>query len=103
MIDTAEQTTTECLACGSPIIQIAGRGHRKRLYCDDRCRQRAHRQHQAQQEPASVTSGVTIDAQELARYRQIAALMDRAKMEARFMALGEQVQYHTNLRSVVEF
>jgi hypothetical protein len=43
MIDTAEQTTTECLACGSPIIQIAGRGHRKRLYCDDRCRQRAHR------------------------------------------------------------
>ncbi len=44
MIDTAEQTTTECLACGSPIIQIAGRGHRKRLYCDDRCRQQAHRQ-----------------------------------------------------------
>lgn len=43
MINTAEQTTTECLACGSPIIQLAGRGHRKRLYCDDRCRQRAHR------------------------------------------------------------
>src|SRR6266567_2651995 len=43
MIDTAEQTTTNCLACESPIIQIAGRGHRKRLYCDDRCRQRAHR------------------------------------------------------------
>ena len=41
MIDTAEETT--CLACGAPIIQIAGRGHRQRLYCDDRCRQKAHR------------------------------------------------------------
>src|SRR5947209_17379132 len=50
MIDTSEQTTTECLACGSPIIQIAGRGHRKRLYCDDRCRQKGHRQRQVGQE-----------------------------------------------------
>src|SRR5437660_7612057 len=56
MIDTAEQTTTECLACGSPIIQITGRGHRKRLYCDDRCRQRAHRQNTANVTP-NVTNG----------------------------------------------
>ncbi len=41
MVNSAESTT--CLACGSPIVQIAGRGHRKRLYCDDLCRQRAHR------------------------------------------------------------
>src|SRR6266700_3076997 len=59
MIDTTEQTTTECLACGSPIIQIAGRGHRKRLYCDDRCRQQAHRQRLASQDEANVTPNVT--------------------------------------------
>ncbi len=32
---------------------------------------------------------------ELDQYRKVAALMDRAKMEARFMNLGEQVQYQT--------
>jgi hypothetical protein len=41
MIDTTEQTT--CLACGKPLVQVEGRGHRKKRYCDDRCRQRAHR------------------------------------------------------------
>ena len=56
MIDTAEEAT--CLACGSPIIQINGRGHRRRLYCDDRCRQKAHRQAR-KQDPANVTPHVT--------------------------------------------
>ncbi len=41
MIDTVSQTT--CLACGKPLVQVEGRGHRKKLYCDDLCRQRAHR------------------------------------------------------------
>src|SRR6266704_5341667 len=41
MIDTVSQTI--CLACGKPLVQIEGRGHRKKRYCDDRCRQRAHR------------------------------------------------------------
>src|SRR6266480_2404010 len=45
MINVDEETT--CKACGSPIIQLTGRGHRKRLYCDDRCRQQAHRQSKA--------------------------------------------------------
>jgi hypothetical protein len=33
MIDAAQEITT-CLACGSTIIQISGRGHRKQQYCD---------------------------------------------------------------------
>ena len=41
MIDAPNETT--CLACGQPLNQIAGRGHRKKLYCDDRCRQKGHR------------------------------------------------------------
>ena len=49
MIDAAQEITT-CLECGSTIIQISGRGHRKRQYCDDRCRQRAHRTRQAKEE-----------------------------------------------------
>ncbi len=48
MIDAA-QATTACLACGNTIIQISGRGHRKRCYCDDVCRQRAHRARKKEQ------------------------------------------------------
>ncbi len=97
MIDTAEETT--CLACGAPIIQIGGRGHRKRLYCDDRCRQRAHRAKE-QGNVTSVMHDATLQAriveleQELTRYRHLADMLDRAKREARFMVLGEQTEYH---------
>src|SRR6266702_2761500 len=63
MIETAEETITTCQRCGAPIEQKPGRGHRSRLYCDDRgkCRQRAHRarkQVQAQ-DTANVTPSVT--------------------------------------------
>ncbi len=63
MIETAEETITTCQRCGAPIEQKPGRGHRSRLYCDDRgkCRQRAHRarkQVQAQ-DTANVTPNVT--------------------------------------------
>jgi predicted RNase H-like nuclease (RuvC/YqgF family) len=39
----------QCLACGRPLAQVSG-GHRKRRYCDDRCRQRGHRARLAQVE-----------------------------------------------------
>lgn len=45
MIDTREQAT--CRACGKPLAQKGGKGHRPRLYCDDACKQvffrRTHR------------------------------------------------------------
>lgn len=34
---------TTCKFCGREIIQVGG-GHRQRVYCDDNCRQRAHKQ-----------------------------------------------------------
>src|SRR6266536_4677904 len=112
VIETAEETITTCQRCGAPIEQKLGRGHRSRLYCDDRgkCRQRAHRarkQVQAQ-DTTNVTPNVTNGdlqqriaqlEQELARYRKIVDLSDRAKMEIEFMLIGEQVGY-TPLSSV---
>lgn len=45
MIDTRGQAT--CRACGKPLAQKGGKGHRPRLYCDDACKQvffrRTHR------------------------------------------------------------
>jgi hypothetical protein len=43
-----ELETAQCLACGRPLTQLGG-GHRKRRYCDEACRQRAHRARQAQE------------------------------------------------------
>jgi hypothetical protein len=78
VIDTAEQTTTECLACGAPIIQLSGRGHRKRLYCDDRCRQKVHRQRTQKQEQE--TSEARIAALEL----EVQRLQERLRIEERY-------------------
>jgi|SRR6266567_350663 len=106
MIETAEETITTCQRCGAPIEQKPGRGHRPRLYCDDRgkCRQRAHRarkQVQAQ-DTANVTPNVTNGdhqqriaelERDLARYRKIVDLGDRQKMIAQFMLTGEEIGY----------
>ena len=43
----ADNTTT-CKACGRPIVQLSG-GHRKRLYCDDNCKQAAFRARREQE------------------------------------------------------
>jgi endogenous inhibitor of DNA gyrase (YacG/DUF329 family) len=59
MIDIAQHPI--CKVCGKPIVQKdSRRGHRKRSYCSDRCRQIAYRQRKEQ--PQSVTI-VTIDEQ----------------------------------------
>jgi hypothetical protein len=84
MIDAAQDITT-CLACGSTIIQISGRGHRKRQYCDDRCRQRAHRTRQAQEEGGQREAS---DQDAQARIAELEAenarLRQRLDVEARF-------------------
>jgi uncharacterized small protein (DUF1192 family) len=58
MID-AEQHTT-CKACGRSLIQKGG-GHRKRSYCDDRCKQIAYRKRKKRPQDSAI---VTIDEQE---------------------------------------
>lgn len=41
--------------CGTPVAVVPGRGHRPRLYCSDRCRQRAHRWRLAGNHDAKIT------------------------------------------------
>jgi hypothetical protein len=118
MIDTTNETRCKNPSCGKPVHQISG--HRRREYCNDTCKQTAYRIRKEQVHhgvmivddrqnirrieqyamDCSIAEGKAKERiaqleQELTQYRQIAALMDRAKMEARFMELGEQVQYQT--------
>lgn len=93
MIDTTEQTT--CLACGAPLIQIAGRGHRKKLYCNDTCRQKAHRR-QAQ---SKVTPVVTNDdlQQRIAELEQ--ELAEARKLQKMWEEQYDgEARYHTDTR-----
>ena len=83
MIDTVEQTT--CKSCGKPLVQAARRGPRLREYCDATCRQRAHR---AKQQPAIVTSGVTMSEAMQTRIaeleREVQKLQERLDIEQRY-------------------
>jgi hypothetical protein len=66
----------QCGACGRPLTQVSGHGHRKRRYCDEACRQRAHRARQHE--------GSTRFAEE-----QAARL---AKLEAEVLQQGAQIE-----------
>ena len=83
MIDTIEQTT--CKSCGQPLEQVERRGPRKREYCDATCRQRAHR---AKQQPAIVTSYVTMSEAMRTRIaeleREVQKLQERLNIEQRY-------------------
>ena len=81
MIDTIEQQVT-CKACGSPLTQRPGKGHRKREYCNAACRQRTHRA--KQQAPDTVTI-VTID--------------EKQALEQRIAQLEQEVETLKALRS----
>lgn len=53
MIEAAQQTT--CHVCGKPIVQKeSSRGHRKRLYCSDQCKQVAYRQRKEQPQVVTI-------------------------------------------------
>jgi endogenous inhibitor of DNA gyrase (YacG/DUF329 family)/cell division protein FtsB len=86
MIDTTEQITT-CKVCGKPLAQKGG-GHRKRSYCSDRCKMADSRQRRKEQPPSQSVTIVPIG-----NTQQI----DRMKMEAQFMVLGEKLQYRALL------
>ncbi len=76
--------TEQCLACGRPLTQLGG-GHRKRSYCDNTCRQCAHRARQAQEERGQ-REAMDQDAQ--ARIAELEAenarLRQHLDVEARF-------------------
>src|SRR5437868_2388067 len=126
MIETANETRCKNPSCGKPVTQIPG--HRRREYCNDTCKQTAYRlrkeqphhgvtivdDRQIEQQNIKRIEQYAIDCsiaegkakeriaeleQELTRYREITDLMDRAKMETRFMDLGKQVEY----RPLTEF
>ena len=83
MIDTIEQTT--CKACGKPLVLPERRGPHKREYCNVTCRQRAHR---AKQQPAIVTSDVTMSQAMQTRIaeleHEVQKLLERLDIEQRY-------------------
>src|SRR5450755_3298293 len=90
MIDIAQHPI--CKVCGKPIVQKdSRRGHRKRSYCSDPCKQVAYRQRKEQ--PQSVTI-VTIDEQDY--QARIAAL------EQEIQSLRSRLNLEERLRTDVE-
>lgn len=60
MIETTI-ATCQYSGCGKPIEQIGGRGHRPRLFCDARCRQRHHRE-EAERERRAILAAIEAEA-----------------------------------------
>jgi|SRR5712691_1677823 len=54
MIDTARELIT-CKYCGAPIVQKGGRGHRKRVYCNDAHKMKDRRRQSAEKQQAAAT------------------------------------------------
>jgi hypothetical protein len=100
--ETPWQEITTCLACGSTIIQISGRGHRKRAYCDDRCRQRAHRARATAQEIREQQQANEQDTQaRIAELEQeVRKLQVRLDVEARFHMDTEARHFKAWLRKL---
>lgn len=89
MIDS-KQTT--CKACGSPLTQQSGRGHRKRLYCDEACRQRAYRERSEQtQEQAQALRIVELE-------QEVQRLQRQLDIEQRFRTDHEVRHFQSWLR-----
>jgi hypothetical protein len=75
MIDIAEETT--CKACGKPLIQANRQGPHKREYCNDTCRQRAHRAKKQQKRETPEARIATLEI-------EIQRLQERLAIETRF-------------------
>ncbi len=103
MIDT----DTTCKVCGKPLVQKTGRGHRKRIYCSDKCKVADGRRRRKGPQEQNVTI-VTIDEQsyqariaaleeELATLKALAGKRMYGKMrlglQRRLMERGKVVDY----------
>lgn len=121
MIDTSNELRCKNPACGNLVTQI--RGHRRREYCNDTCKQTAYRLRKEDHHDVTIVDDSTQQriaeleqaleqvqerllqyvqqtneklgqqAGELARYRQIVDLSDRQQMIAQFMLIGEEMGY----------
>jgi hypothetical protein len=69
-IHMIEIETEQCLGCGRPLTQQGG-VHRKRRYCDEACRQRAHRARQAEQAEAERKGSLQSDQEQAARLEKL--------------------------------
>src|SRR5258708_24815721 len=79
MIDSANEVT--CKYCGDTIVEKGGRGHRKRVYCNDAHKMKDRRHKQAEKQQAAATQAQA----------QIAALEKQVKeLEKRLLA-GQSV------------
>ncbi len=91
MIDTANEVT--CKYCGAPIVQKGGRGHRKRVYCNDAHKMKDRRHKQAEKQQAAATQAQA----------QIAALEKQVKeLEKRLLAVqsvNERFRNDTQVRA----
>ena len=108
------QCTCQYKHCGRSIV--ATKGHRPRAYCDDHCKQSAYRLRQEQSKAASgsqvntawqlqheheeqrmsvekLKARIARLEQELATYREIVDLSDRARMERQLLDIGAQIGY----------
>src|SRR5258708_19551932 len=76
MIDSANEVT--CKYCGDTIVEKGGRGHRKRVYCNDAHKMKDRRHKQAEKQQAAATQAQA----------QIAALEKQVKeLEKRLLAV----------------
>lgn len=103
MIETIEQTT--CKACGQPIVQKGGKGHRQRNYCDDKCKHVFFRRTRhtvpidVPIEKDSQQQRITELEQEIRNLKMLASKRtrgkDRAGLQQRLMARGLATGYQS--------
>jgi hypothetical protein len=90
--------TEQCLACGRPLTQLGG-GHRKRRYCNDACRQRAHRTRQAAETKAEREGSRQSDQARIAELEaENARLRQRLDVETRYRMDTERHNFKPWLR-----
>jgi septal ring factor EnvC (AmiA/AmiB activator) len=83
MIDIVAEETT-CKACGKSLIQAKRQGPHKREYCNDTCRQRAHRAKKQQKRETPEARIATLEMEIAALEVEIRRLQERLNVEQRF-------------------
>ncbi len=93
-----ELEAEQCLTCGRPLAQLGG-GHRKRRYCDDVCRQRAHRARQAEEtREQREAQEQDLQARIAELEQEVRRLQEQLNIEARFRMDTEARHFKAWLR-----
>jgi hypothetical protein len=102
MIEATESALATCQysGCTNSIKQTGGRGHRERLFCSDRCRQRHHREEEERKRWEAMAA---IEAEASTRIealeRQVEELQERLNIEERFRTDTRKRDFKAWLRS----